>query len=259
MTAPTAETQQPPDPPVGMGQIPVLLFIRGLSFVLVMIGLVLALHYYLGVRLIRGAQLPEPWSTVGWAALWTAFATIPGGLLLSRLLRGKVAIAIQWFGFVWMGAFGVLLPTTALSDLVFWAMGGTHGPLQAWVVLGVTLPALLFGFYVARSTPKVVKISVPVKGLGAALDGFRIVQLTDIHIGDTLGKSFAQRVVDQVNALKADMVAITGDAIDGSVVALRDEVAPFAQLSSTHGTFYVTGNHEYYHGGSAWEIGRAHV
>jgi len=259
MTAPTAETQRPPDPPVGVGQIPVLLFIRGLSFVLVMVGVVLALHYYLGVRLIRGAQLPELWNTVGWAALWTAFATIPGGLLLSRLLRGRVAIAIQWFGFIWMGAFGVMLSATALSDLIFWAMGGSHGQLQAWVVLGVTVPALVFGFYVARGTPQLVKISVPVKGLGKGLDGFRIVQLTDIHIGDTLGRAFAQRVVDQVNALNADMVAITGDAIDGSVVALRDEVAPFAQLSSTHGTFYVTGNHEYYHGGSAWEAEAARL
>ncbi len=250
---------------MGMGQVPVLLFIRGLFFVLVMVGLISGLHYYLGVRLIRGSQLGEPFTTVAWAGLWLAFATIPGGLILGRLLRVKAAVLVQWVGFIWMGAFGILLSATALSDLLLWGAASAGVALeqgakwQAWGVLAITVPALLFGFRVARGTPSIVKITVPVKGLGKGMDGFRIVQITDIHIGDTLDRRFAQVVVDEVNALKPDMVAITGDAIDGSVASLRDEVAPFAKLAGKYGNFYVTGNHEYYHGGSAWEAEAARL
>ena len=250
---------------MGFGEVPVFLFIRGFFFVLVMVGLVLGLHYYLGVRLIGGAGVPEPYATIAWLALWAAFASIPLGLILGRLLPRKVAVHGQWIGFIWMGAFGMILSATAFSDIVLWgaahaATGTEHwSALQAWVVLGLVVPALVFGFKVARGKPKIVRITVPVKGLGQGLDGFRIVQISDIHIGDTLGRGFLEAVVEQVNGLKPDLVAVTGDAIDGSVKSLRSEVEPFSRLAGKHGNFYVTGNHEYYHGGSAWEMEAARL
>ena len=249
----------PQDPPVGIGQVPVLLFIRGLFFVVAMVGLVLGLHYYLGVRLIRGAQMPEPYAAFAWLSLWVAFASIPAGFILSRLLPRKIAVNVQWIGFIWMGAFGMILTATAVSDIVLWGAAYAATPTPQWshfqalVVIALTAPALVFGFSVARGKPKIVRITVPVKGLGKGLDGFRIVQITDIHIGDTLGRAFLEGVVEQVNALKPDLVAVTGDAIDGSVKSLRTEVEPFSKLAGKHGNFYVTGNHEYYHGGSSWE------
>ncbi len=255
----------PPDPPEGFGEVPVLLFIRGLFFVVVMLGLVLGLHYYLGIRLIRGAQMPQPYASVAWLALWVAFATIPLAFILGRVLPRKVAVNVQWVAFIWMGSFGVILSATAFSDIVLWgvAHAATRSEqwshLQAVVVMVIAVPALVLGFRVARGTPTVVRITVAVKGLGKGLDGFRIVQLTDIHIGETLGREFLERVVAQVNALKPDMVAITGDAIDGSVKSLRAEVEPFSKLAGKHGNFYVTGNHEYYHGGSAWEAEAARL
>src|SRR5205814_7961011 len=74
----------------------------------------------------------------------------------------------------------------------------------------------------------------------------------DIHIGDTLDGRFLRRVVDQVNALKPDLIAVTGDLIDGSVAQLRDEVACLSELKAPRGVYFVTGNHEYYHGAAAW-------
>ena len=247
------------DAPVGLGQIPVFLFIRGLLLVTVMVCLVLGLHYYLGVRLIRGAQLPEPFASAGWVFLWVAFASIPAAFILGRVLRRKLALGVQWFAFLWMGAFGVLLSATAFSDIVLW--GAAHAStgaddwsrFQVWVVLGLAIPALIQGFRVARGAPVIERITVGIKGLGKELDGFRIVQITDIHIGDTQSGEFLERVVAQVNALQPDMVAVTGDVIDGSVTKLRPEVESLSRLAGKHGNFYVTGNHEYYHGGSAWE------
>jgi uncharacterized protein len=105
---------------------------------------------------------------------------------------------------------------------------------------------------VARA-PQVKRVTVAIPNLPSRFEGFRIAQITDVHIGETLTRSFAAHVTRTVNSLNADAVAVTGDMIDGSVAKLRDEVEPLAGLRGTHGVFYVTGNHEYYHGGSSWQ------
>ncbi len=89
--------------------------------------------------------------------------------------------------------------------------------------------------------------------MAPGLDGTRIVQISDVHIGETLGRDFAQQVADTVNSLKPDLVAVTGDMIDGSVARLREDVAPLGTMRARYGVFFVTGNHEYYSGGAAWE------
>jgi predicted MPP superfamily phosphohydrolase len=78
------------------------------------------------------------------------------------------------------------------------------------------------------------------------------VQISDIHIGPTLRRAFAQRLVARCNELNADLIAITGDLVDGSVIFLNDEVAPFAGLRARDGVYFVTGNHDYYSGGERW-------
>lgn len=88
--------------------------------------------------------------------------------------------------------------------------------------------------------------------LPRALQGFTIVQITDVHVGPTVGPEFVRDVVDRVNDLAADLVAITGDLVDGPVSIFARGVAPLARLRSRHGTFFVTGNHEYYAGVKDW-------
>lgn len=237
---------------------PTLVLVRTLAFALAMASTIVGLHYYLGARLIRDAQVAEPFATVAWVVLWSSFASIFGGFLSSRVFGRRLSKVFQWVGFVWMGAFGLLLVSTALSDVLFAiaARVSTVDPswytLRPLVVLGVVVPALVYGFSISRR-PETKRVTVDVPGLDKSLDGFRIVQISDVHITDTLGRDFAQRVADQVNSLKPDLVAVTGDLIDGSVARLEQEVAPLGTMRATHGVFYVTGNHEYYHGGSAWE------
>lgn len=95
-------------------------------------------------------------------------------------------------------------------------------------------------------------IEVKLPRLPLALDGFRIVQLTDMHIGPVLDRHFVRGVVERVNRLKPDLVAITGDLVDGSVATLADEIAPLAELRVRCGVFFVTGNHEFYVGARQW-------
>ncbi|MBL8919637.1 MAG: metallophosphoesterase [Myxococcaceae bacterium] len=239
--------------------VPVLLFIRGLTFLSIMMGLVVALHWYLGLRLLRDSGLAEPWASVGWTALWASFGAIFAGFIGGRLLPRPVAKVLQWVGFSWMGAFGLLLSATAMSDLVLFAAGQlTTVELSAWqpwralAVVAIVGPALAGGFVVARA-PAIKRVTVPIKNLPKAFEGYRIAQLSDVHIGETLTRDFAEQVTRAVNSLAPDAVAVTGDLIDGSVAKLRDEVAPLSALRARDGVFYVTGNHEYYHGGSSWE------
>jgi uncharacterized protein len=84
------------------------------------------------------------------------------------------------------------------------------------------------------------------------LEGFRIVQITDIHVGPTIKAQYLRAIVDRVNALQPDVVAVTGDLVDGSVAELGEHVRPLADLRARHGVYFVTGNHEYYSGVHGW-------
>jgi len=105
----------------------------------------------------------------------------------------------------------------------------------------------------ARSVrPNVVDVPIALARLPAELAGFTIVQITDVHVGPTVGRRFVADVVARVNDLQPDLIAITGDLVDGPAALFRRGVEPLADLRSRHGTFYVTGNHEYYSGVDHW-------
>jgi hypothetical protein len=126
---------------------------------------------------------------------------------------------------------------------------------------GVSLLAACLGAISLRSalgSVRVRPLRVRLAKLPRAHDGLRIVQLTDVHVGPTIGRGFIEEIVGRTNALNPDIVAITGDLVDGSVSDLRDAVAPLANLRARHGVFFVTGNHEYFSDATGWmnELGR---
>uniref|UniRef100_A0A914WMA4 Calcineurin-like phosphoesterase domain-containing protein n=1 Tax=Plectus sambesii TaxID=2011161 RepID=A0A914WMA4_9BILA len=120
--------------------------------------------------------------------------------------------------------------------------------LHTLMAIGLALMLTVAGLFVTSQPPGVVNVSVPVKNLPAELQGFKIALLTDVHIGPTVGRWRVQRIVDTTNKIEPDLVAIAGDLVDGSVHMLKGAAAPLGTLKSKFGTFYSTGNHEYYHG-----------
>jgi len=104
----------------------------------------------------------------------------------------------------------------------------------------------------ALSPPRLNRVEVRLPRWPAARDGYRIVQISDVHIGPILDRRFARHVTDRVNALDADLVVVTGDLVDGREHHLADEVAPFADLRARDGVFFVTGNHDYFSGVDPW-------
>ncbi|MFG2330408.1 metallophosphoesterase [Streptomyces sp. NPDC048604] len=109
-----------------------------------------------------------------------------------------------------------------------------------------------YGTYGVLRGPRVKRVTVPLAKLPRAVHGYRIAVVSDIHLGPTLGRAHAQRIVDTINSTQPDLIAVVGDLVDGSVANLGPAAEPLAQLRARHGSFFVTGNHEYFSGADAW-------
>ncbi|QSQ25499.1 metallophosphoesterase [Pyxidicoccus parkwayensis] len=109
-----------------------------------------------------------------------------------------------------------------------------------------------YGSWRAFSLPLVTELAVKIPKLPRALDGLTIVQLTDIHVGPFIRRRYMDALVQQANALKPDLFAITGDLVDGDVPTLGGAVSALSGLKSRYGSFFVTGNHDYYSGDEEW-------
>ncbi|MGN9759415.1 metallophosphoesterase [Streptomyces sp. SD31] len=109
-----------------------------------------------------------------------------------------------------------------------------------------------YGTYGVLRGPQVKRVTVPLAKLPRAAHGYRIAVVSDIHLGPVLGRGFAQKVVDTINGTQPDLIAVVGDLVDGSVKDLGPAAAPLAQLRARHGSFFVTGNHEYFSGAEQW-------
>ncbi|MFJ6804884.1 metallophosphoesterase [Streptomyces anulatus] len=109
-----------------------------------------------------------------------------------------------------------------------------------------------YGTYGVLRGPSVKRVTVPLAKLPRAAHGFRIAVVSDIHIGPILGRAHTRRIVDTINATSPDLVAVVGDLVDGSVADLGSAAEPLAALRARHGSFFVTGNHEYFSGAEQW-------
>lgn len=140
-------------------------------------------------------------------------------------------------------------PVTAPSRRLF--VSRAVGGAAAAVALGT----VGYGTYGVLRGPRVKRVTVPLAKLPRSAHGYRIAVVSDIHLGPTLGRDFCQRVVDTINATQPDLIAVVGDLVDGSVKDLGPAAAPLARLRARHGSYFVTGNHEYYSGAAQWVRG----
>jgi predicted MPP superfamily phosphohydrolase len=121
------------------------------------------------------------------------------------------------------------------------------------IVAGLTaVGTTAYGTHTALGPPVIARRQITLRKLPRGMDGFRIAVVSDIHLGPLLGRGHTQRIVDTINRLDADLVTVVGDLVDGSVAELGHAAEPLARLRSRHGSFFVTGNHEYFSGYQEW-------
>ncbi|MEU7350931.1 putative metallophosphoesterase [Streptomyces sp. ADI96-15] len=135
-------------------------------------------------------------------------------------------------------------PTPSRRLFVSRIVGGT----AAAVALG-TVGA---GTYGVLRGPRLKHVTVPLAKLPRAAHGYRIAVVSDVHLGPILGRGHTQRIVDTVNSAQPDLIAVVGDLVDGSVAELGHAAEPLAQLRARDGSYFVTGNHEYFSGAAEW-------
>ncbi|WP_121832342.1 metallophosphoesterase [Streptomyces sp. S1] len=116
----------------------------------------------------------------------------------------------------------------------------------------VALGTVGYGTYGVLRGPRVKRVTVPLAKIPRAAHGYRIAVVSDVHLGPILGRAHTQRIVDTVNSTQPDLIAIVGDLVDGTVENLGPAAEPLARLRARHGSFFVTGNHEYFSGADAW-------
>lgn len=167
------------------------------------------------------------------------------------LLHAASYLSMGWLTYVLV--LGLLRDALLLLGALAWR------PLQAAMEQGGaaavwwgSIVALAAGLLAAARGPHVRRVDVAIHRLPAAFEGFTIVQISDLHVGPTIGAAYVRRVVDIGNALEPDLIALTGDIVDGSVTRLADAVAPLAQLRARDGIVLALGNHDYYSGANAW-------
>ena len=234
-------------------------------------------HAYIAHRLIRPLPTGSRWRLAGWS--WLAVSLLIAPLVIvGRWLSLDQALfdILAWIAYVDMGFFLVLVPLLVVRDtgwILFRSLRTLHHKLAGRQhpitpastarrqflantmnagMLGLTGGMTVAGYFEARRLARVKEISIPIRGLPRDLQDFHIVQLSDIHIGPTIKGDYLLGIVERCNELHPDMVAITGDLIDGLTNQLQEDVAPLAQLRSRHGSYFVTGNHEYYWDANTW-------
>ncbi|SEE34016.1 hypothetical protein SAMN05216489_06260 [Streptomyces sp. 3213] len=244
-------------------------------------------HWYVWRRLVRDTT--RAW---GPARVTGTVVLIAGPVLMIAALaaeRGGAPFWLQrvlgWPGFLWMalviylllavlagevlrpllrrflerrGRAGTAVEETAVEETERPApeAGPSRRLFVSRVVGGAAAAAAVgtvgYGTYGVLRGPGVKRVTVPLAKLPRSAHGFRIAVVSDIHLGPVLGRGFAQKVVDTINSTQPDLIAVVGDLVDGSVKNLGPAAAPLAGLRARHGSFFVTGNHEYFSGAEQW-------
>lgn len=233
-------------------------------FLSIVLAIVAGLHLFFWLRLVHDTALPTVWRRVATGVVVFMGVSLPVGMIASHLLPLRFARALSIAPFVWMGSMGILLLLLLVPELVrFVARFVPFEPLDptrrivlsriagfgaAVATMGIASVAMAS----ARSKVPVKAVPVVLDRLAPAFDGFRIVQLTDLHIGASLDSAWLSEVVDEVLEVAPDLVVITGDLVDGVPSQLLGELAPLRRLTDQFRVLFVTGNHEYYSDVVAW-------
>jgi predicted MPP superfamily phosphohydrolase len=240
------------------------------GFLAVVLGVLGFMHYYFWRRMVKDPGFSRPVQRFGTAATLALFLLLPISRILAKQFSFQQLFPLLWLAYLWLGIlmlfFFFFLFTDSLkvfyyaSRCLVQRKQNRHDPsrrrflAQALAssasvsVLGISA----FGIKKCLDPPKVNRLPINISELPPGFKGFSIVQISDIHIGAMSMRAELAEIVAMVNNLQPDLIAITGDLVDGDAAELASELAPLSKLKARHGVFFVTGNHEYYSDVEKW-------
>ena len=254
-------------------------------FVLLLLAANVAMHGYLWLKLVRSPRLPTRWAWLVGGVIAAFAVLVPLSFWISRPFVRDSLYPLPLVVWTWLGvAFYLLIifvpydairvarallnrwrdserVTTDSGALLENASANEADTLDRRLFVSRALAGSAtlaatgltgYGVAVANGDFNVPEVPVSLPRLPRQLDGFRIIHLTDIHIGPVLDGRFIDHIVETANALKPDLVCITGDLVDGSVPDIGDAVGRLTNLKSKYGVAFSTGHHEYYSGVGPW-------
>lgn len=252
-----------------------------MKFILFLLIALSILYGYIGIRVILPLRHGYASKTI-YLLILTFFLLLPPLTIFLRVneIENRFAEIISWSAYLSMGYITLTFSLLLMKDTGL-ATYGFVGFIRSFfkklvnrsepdpdaldperraflmnslnmAVLGTSGALTLYGFFEARSIPDIKSIPMYFPHLPKSLEGFRIVQITDLHVGPTLKKKFVESIVNQVSLLNPDAIVLTGDLVDGNVSYLRHDTYPLSELYAPYGRYFVTGNHEYYSGIHQW-------
>jgi predicted MPP superfamily phosphohydrolase len=233
--------------------------LRFFTFIVTISSLFLSSGFYLGSRI--SVAFPEYDTLLLWLAVFAVIILQIAGPLFYRVLpdHNNRYFVLRWIMFMCMGiASSALLYMMATDFIVFGLKillpAHQHIYPQVGVAAAISLVLLtnIVGMAQVAHGPRLYHVKVPLPKAYNFLHGLRIAQISDLHVGPTIGRRYAQRVVNLVNGQKPDLIALTGDIVDGRPDQLRQGIEPLRNLVAKYGTFSVLGNHEFYWNAQSW-------
>lgn len=245
-------------------------------FALIAITAFFLVFIYTGLRLIVPAGLSKSMSFLSWFTLFLLSFFLPIVNFFFRIIDCPEKEILSWVAYTGLGFFSLIFTLLVIRDgiyfhrYIFKKIKKCHTQIDktnnsslidrkqflfnsiSTGIMGVSGLLTGYGIYQAHRDPIIEKISIKLSNLPSNFEGFRIIQISDIHAGGTINQKFVQNIVKIVNNIRPDLIAITGDLVDGSVSNLRKHVSSLSEMKAKSGTFFVTGNHEYYSGVTSW-------
>ncbi len=243
--------------------------INFIFFLLISAIIIISIHYYLWNKLFKNTGLTGTIRIIGIVIIIGLPIYFIVAMISSQNLSYKFSQPLLWGAYFWLGVMMLLLFSFLFTDVIkiipysyfkFSNSNELFDPdrrkfIAKITALGVSsIVMIISGISVINyyKPAFVKKMNISLKELPEIFNGFKIVQISDLHIGQLMTKSTLEKIVNQVNDLKPDIVAITGDLVDGSIKILANEISPLKNLKAKNGVYFVTGNHEYYSGVENW-------
>lgn len=241
-------------------------------FIVVLCAVLGLMHLYLWKRLVKDPTRPGRTRLILTAVLLALAVLLVAALILPRMIGPAESGWVAWPGYLWFGVAAYLFLTLLVLEPVRLALrrwvrrqpseppGDAENVVDATALnrrmflarasaaaAGAASVGLVgFGAATALGPPDLLRVPVRLRNLDPAFTGFRIAVVSDIHLGPLSGRAHTERIVQMINEATPDLVAIVGDVVDGTVAQLGSAAEPLRDLVSREGTFFVTGNHEYF-------------